>query len=212
MNISRPYSSPVRDVAARATERRILDAAEQQFLRHGYTAATVAMVAAEAGVSKQTVYNSCGSKARLLKRLYDVRLVGDDEPIPFGERPEIRELESLSDPRALLRGYARIGGVLLQRLAPLLSLIVAGAAAGDQDLVRHLVITDEERLIGTTQVVSRLSQLHALRRGMTQARARDILWTMNSVQVWDQLVGRRGWTLDEYTDWIGSALVDLLLD
>ena len=67
MEFPRPYVSPVRDEAARATERRILDAAERLFLEHGYGPATIASIARAAGVSKQTVYNSCGSKADLLK-------------------------------------------------------------------------------------------------------------------------------------------------
>jgi AcrR family transcriptional regulator len=63
VNISRSYSSAVRDDAARATEHRIIDAAERLFLENGYGATTVTMIAAAAQVSKQTVYNSCGSKA-----------------------------------------------------------------------------------------------------------------------------------------------------
>jgi len=169
------------------------------------------MIAAAAAVSKQTVYNSCGSKAQLLKRLYDVRLVGDDEPIAFGDRPEIRELEAMIDPRALLRAYGRVGGTLLHRLGPLLAVIIAGAQAGDEDLVRHLRTTDTERLIGATGVAERLAELKALRPGLTVERARDIIWTMNSVPVWTALTGTRGWSLDEYSEWIGAALADLLL-
>lgn len=211
MNISRPYSSPARDDAARATERRILDAAEQQFADNGYSATTVAMIAAAAGVSKQTVYNSCGTKAELLKRLYDVRLVGDDEPIAFGDRPEIQEMEALTDPRALLVAYGQVGGVLLQRLGPLLSVIVAGAQAGDPDLIALLQTTDAERLIGASGVAGRLSELRALRPGMTVDRARDVIWTMNSVPMWTLLTGPRGWTQTEYAQWIGAAMADLLL-
>ena len=211
MNISRSYSSAVRDDAARATEHRIIDAAERLFLENGYGATTVTMIAAAAQVSKQTVYNSCGSKAELLKRLYDVRLVGDDEPIAFGDREEIREMEALTDPRALLVAYGRVGGVLLQRLGPLLSVIIAGAHAGDPDLVRHLQTTDAERLIGAAGVAARLTELKALRPGLSEDRARDIIWTMNSVPVWTELTTGRGWSVDEYANWIGTAFADLLL-
>ena len=68
------------------------------------------MIAAAAGVSKQTVYNSCGSKAELLKRLYDVRLVGDDQPIAFGDRPEYPRIKATTDPRAMLVIYGRFAG------------------------------------------------------------------------------------------------------
>lgn len=103
MELTRSYHSPTRDEAARATAGRILDAAERLFTEDGYGPTTMAGIARAAGVSKQTVYNTFGSKAELLKRLYDVRIVGDDEPIPFGERPEVIRLEQEIDPRAFLR-------------------------------------------------------------------------------------------------------------
>jgi AcrR family transcriptional regulator len=212
MNITRSYASPVRDEAARATEHRILLAAEQQFFAHGYPATTVAMIAAAAGVSKQTVYNSCGAKPQLLKRLYDVRLVGDDEPVPFAERPEIRELVTLTDPRAVLIGYGRVGGLLTERLGPLLELILAGATSGDRDLLQHLETTDQERLQGSAGMAGRLGELKALRPGLTVERARDIIWTVNSVQTWMLLTRGRGWSQPEYANWVGQSLVDLLLD
>lgn len=56
-------------------------------LRQGDTATSMAAVAASAGVSAQTVYNAFGSKPGLVKRVYDVTLVGDDEAVPFAERP-----------------------------------------------------------------------------------------------------------------------------
>jgi AcrR family transcriptional regulator len=211
MEFTRSYVSPARDEAARVTERRILEAAERHFLEQGYPTTTVAMIAAAAGVSKQTVYNSCGSKAQLLKRLYDVRLVGDHQDVPFGDRPEVRELEAQTDARALLLGYGRIGGVLLRRLGALLAVIVSGAANGDADLVAHLRTTDAERLIGATGVAGRVAQLGALRPGITVERARDIIWTLNSVQTWLQLTEGRGWTMDEYAEWVGAAMGDLLL-
>ncbi len=211
MNISRPYSSPIRDDAARLTERRIVDAAEQLFSENGYPATTMTMIAEAAGVSKQTIYNSCGAKPQLLKRLYDIRLVGDQDPIPFGRRPEVRALASETDPHALVVAYGRIGGTLIQRLGPLVSLIVAGAAAGDPDLARLLQTIDAERLIGSTGVADRLAELNALRPGMSRDQARDIIWTMNSIPLWNLLTTGRHWSIDEYSEWIGSAMADLLL-
>ncbi|MET0866181.1 MAG: TetR/AcrR family transcriptional regulator [Nakamurella sp.] len=211
MEIRRGYVSPVRDDAARRTERRILDAAEQLFLERGYPSTTIAMIAGAAGVSKQTVYNTCGSKAGLLKRLYDVRLVGDDEPIPFGQRPEVRAMAVLTDPRQLLTEYARLGGKLISRLGPLLLIITAGAAGGDPDLVQHQATTDAERLIGSTGVAGRLAALDALRPGISVEHARDVIWTLTGAPVWQQFTRGRGWSLDEFSGWLGGAMADLLL-
>ncbi|MGS0687609.1 TetR/AcrR family transcriptional regulator [Nakamurella sp. GG22] len=211
MNISRSYSSPLRQEAAIVTERRILAAAEQLFLEHGYPATTLAMIAATAAVSKQTVYNSCGSKAQLLKRLYDVRLVGDDAPVPLAQRPEVQRMMALTDPRALLDSYTALGTALFERLGPLLAVIVAGATAGDPDLVALLETTDAERLIGTTGIAGRLAELGALRDGMTTEQARDIIWMMNGLPSWEMLVRRRHWRMADYQRWLSRSLADMLL-
>lgn len=211
MEFPRPYVSPVRDEAARATEHRILDAAERLFLEHGYGPATIASIARAAGVSKQTVYNSCGSKSDLLKRLHDVRVVGDAEPVPFADREDVREVGSRSDPRALLAGYGRLAGEMLDRLGPVMTVVVAGAEAGDPDLRHHLEVVDAERLIGAQGWAGQLASLGALRPGLTVDRARDIIWALSSVQTWDLLVRRRGWSTQDYSTWLGETLAEVLL-
>lgn len=213
MKNSRQYSSPARDEAARATERRILDAAERLFIESGYAVTSVAAIAAEAGVSKQTVYNSCGSKPALLKRLYDVRLVGDDDPVPFGERPEVRAIGERRDPRDLLAGYGELAGQMMARLGPLLSVVLAGAAAGDPELRQHLETIDRERLLGAAGWVRQVASVPgALRPGMRIEEARDVVWAVNSVQTWDMLVRQRGWSPADYGRWLGRSLADILLD
>ena len=94
--ISRPYLSSVRDERSRATRQRILTAAGRLLLGGSYASVTIAAIAAEAGVSPQTVYNSVGGKAQVVKAVYDVTLAGDDEPLPIGDRPAFRAvLESV---------------------------------------------------------------------------------------------------------------------
>jgi TetR/AcrR family transcriptional regulator, mexJK operon transcriptional repressor len=61
--------SPVRTVRAPKHDA-ILEAARRVFLREGYSA-SMDLVAAEAGVSKQTVYNHFGSKEGLFRAIVD---------------------------------------------------------------------------------------------------------------------------------------------
>jgi AcrR family transcriptional regulator len=56
------------------TRRRLLDAARAVFLRHGFHAATVDMVADEAGFTKGAVYSAFASKADLFLALYEERM------------------------------------------------------------------------------------------------------------------------------------------
>lgn len=208
---SRSYRSPLREEQARQTQRRILDAAYGLMLEQGYTATTMAGVAAAAGVSAQTVYKTFGTKAALVKRVYDVTLVGDDEPIPFADRPEATALRSETDARRFLVGYAAVGRGMIERLGPLLRVLVAGARAGDPELREFVDTVNGERLTGAAMMVQRLVQLEALRDGVSVERARDAIWTLNSVEVWSLLTEQRGWSGAEYAEWVGRAMADAVL-
>src|SRR3954451_9785708 len=81
----RVYNSPLRAEQAQRTRAAVLDAAGRCFLRKGYAATTMKDVAAESGVSVQTVFGQ-GSKATLLLACVDRAVVGDDEAVPFAQR------------------------------------------------------------------------------------------------------------------------------
>ena len=171
----------------------------------------MAAVADRAGVSVQTLYNIFGAKSALLKQVYDVALVGDDEPVPLADRPAVRALYAQTDPREFLYGYARLGRELMDRLGTFILVLAAGAAAGDEDLVAHLATTDAERLTGTEMAARRIAELGALRDGLDVERARDSLWTLNSVGVWELLTQRRGWSSEQYERWVGEAMCAAVL-
>src|SRR5690349_17182897 len=132
----RSYTSPVRAEQADATRSRVVRVADARFRSDGYAATSVAAVARDAGVSSQTVYNVFGSKAGLLKAAYDVAVVGDEDPAPLAERPDVRALYAEPDAATFLRGYAAFGRHVAERIGPLALQISAGASAGDADLVQ----------------------------------------------------------------------------
>lgn len=208
---SRSYSSPLREEQARRTQRRILDAALRLFLDEGYTATTIAAIATAAGVSAQTVYKTFGTKSALVKRLHDVTLAGDDEPIPMADRPELIAVREETDPRRMLLAYAHVGRLMLERIGPLLRVLFAGAWAGDPELRAYLDTVNGERLIGTGMAARRLAAQGALRDGVSEERARDAIWTLNSVEVWSLLTEVRGWSGVEYEEWVGRAMADAVL-
>jgi AcrR family transcriptional regulator len=203
---SRGYDSPLRREQAQATQRRIVDAAYRLLLAQGYAATTMAGVAAAAGVSPQTVYKAFGTKAALVKRVYDVTLIGDDEPVPLAQRPDVKAANENPDPRAYLAWYADLGRTLMERLAPLLTVILAGARAGEAELAELLTTMNGERLFGATMAAKRVEALGALRPGLSVAAASDVIWTLNSLEVWDLLVTQRGWTPRAYSAWVGRAM------
>ena len=204
---TRTYTSSVRSEQADATRSRVVRVADARFRADGYAATSVAAVARDAGVSSQTVYNVFGTKSALLKAAYDVAVVGDDDPVPLAERPDVLALYAEPDPAVFLRGYAAFGRHVAERIGPLALQISAGASAGDADLVRLRDTTNAERLVGTGMVAQRVADLGALAPGLSVEAARDRIWTLNSIEVWHLLTALRGWSGDDYAAWVGDAMV-----
>lgn len=207
----RVYDNRRRAEQARATRRRVLAAAHDLLLAEGYAGTTMAGIARAANVSVESVYKGFGSKAALVKELYDVTLAGDDEPIPIAQRPEFKALAAEPDPRRKLAHYAALAHVLVGRVGPLLAVLLAGARGGDPELREFAATVNRERLLGATGVVRHVADVGALRPGLDVDRARDIVWTLISPEVHDLLVVARGWSLDDYETWLAQALADALL-
>src|SRR4051794_7831178 len=116
-DVKKPYDSPLRAGQARATRRAIVNAAAALFSEHGYGATTVDAIAQAAGVSRKTVFTSVGGKAECLKLALDWAVVGDDEPVPLMERPEIAAQQAEADARKILAMYAAMHADIAGRVA-----------------------------------------------------------------------------------------------
>src|SRR5215207_6672140 len=95
---------------ARATRRRIREAALRLFVELGYLATTIEAIAAEAAVAVQTVYFVFGSKRALLTEILDMATAGDEAPVPVVARPWVEEARRESDPRRTVRLIVHHGG------------------------------------------------------------------------------------------------------
>jgi AcrR family transcriptional regulator len=208
--VNRRYESAVRDELAAATRRRIREAADVLFLERGYLATSMTDIAVAAGVSRPTVFNVFGSKAALLNEVADVRLAGDDAPLDLLSRPLGRRMLTTDDPEELLRLHAQLGGELMERIAPLLSVITA-AAATDEEAAELLAAQEEGRLFGMGATVDRLVELGALRADISPRRAKESLWLLSGLEPW-QLAQRRGWSRSAYERWYLACARALLLD
>ena len=207
----RRYHAPRREEQARQSRQAMLDAGRHLFLEHGYAGTTIGMVAEDAGVATQTVYKVFGNKPGLMKAIVDVAIVGDDEPVPMMEREFVRRNTAEPDPAQKLRDYGAhlaIVGVRVNALA----LLVRDAAAADPAAADIWEQMSAERLTGMTHFAHHLRDGGHLRRGVSVAEARDVLWAHNSVELWDLLVNQRGWAAKRYGRWIGDQLVGALLE
>ena len=206
----RRYDSPRRSQQAAATRREILEAALRLFEQRGYTATTMAAIAAEAGVALKTVYLAFQTKRGLLLALWHLRLRGDERPVPVGERPWFREVIDEPDPARMLRLNARNSRVVKERAGPLLE-ILRNAALADIELAALWKRIQTEFYDNQRAIVERLQANNALRPGLEVDRGADILWTLNHPDLYRLLVGDRGWTPKQYEEWLGDAFCAQLL-
>jgi AcrR family transcriptional regulator len=172
----------------------------------------MAAVAQAAGVAVPTVCKVFHTKAALVKRVYDVIVAGDDEPVPIRQRPEGQAPFTETDPRRSLAAFARLARLLSERLGPLLGVLAAGAASGDGELEALVGALEEERRTATGRIARHLADTGGLRPGLTERRAHDVLWLLTASEMHTRLVGQLGWSLDDYQEWLADSLARLLVD
>ncbi len=210
VNSRRGYDSPRRREQAAETRRKILDAAEELFVRDGYAATAMPAIAERAGVALKTVYLGFGTKAGVLHGLWDTRLGGDDQPIAVVERPWYRQLLQGGDPASLVRIAARQSRAVKERAGELMRII--RQAADTEPALADLwdrIQTEFRAVLGG--FAERLDELGALAPGVDVTLATDLLWTLNHPDTWYLLVRCCGWTADRYEQWVGDTLSAQLL-
>lgn len=205
---SRRYDASRRQQQAAEARRAVLTVARRLLLRHGYARTTVPAVASAAGVSAEFVYKNIGAKPALLAAVLDVAVGGDDVPMGFVERDSIARLRTLTSAGEVVEGYVRVMAQVQVRVAPLLLLASQSADPEAADLI---IKADADRVVGMTGLAQHLHRLGGLRPDATVDTTRDVLWTYTSAHLYDMLVGRRGWSLEQYERFVREALVAALL-
>jgi AcrR family transcriptional regulator len=209
-DVKRQYASPLRKAQAAATRRAIIDAAASSFIENGYVATSIETIAEAAGVSRATVFTSVGGKKELLKKAYDVALVGDDEPIPFPLRPASLAVRAEPDPRRYLVRYAGLIVDMNSRLAPIYD-AVRGAASADPEVRDVFEAIGSERRIGAGNVIRDfVAKGGMLREGLNDEAAADILWILIDPGLF-HLLHRRRWSKKRIQPWLAETMQQQLL-
>ncbi|MDG6103871.1 TetR/AcrR family transcriptional regulator [Dactylosporangium aurantiacum] len=214
--VKKPDSAPgpargtKRAEQARATRRRIVAAATEQFVAHGYGAALLDQVAERAGVAIQTVYFHFGNKRTLLKEALDVAATGDDEPVPVLERPWVAQLRQEPDPRRVIALWVAHGRTIVQRVAPLMR-VVRGATGTDPELAAQWDTNQQQTRTAYAMLVQLLAERGALNPALTAEQARDVAFVIGNVESYLQFSDVCGWTLDEWQDRTTTVLTATLL-
>lgn len=207
----RSYSSSLRDEQARQTRWQIVQAARELFEENGFAGTTIDAVAVRAGVSRKTVFSAVGNKVELLHKAYDFTVGGDDEPLHMIERPELQAIIAEEDPWQQMRMFADFITAMQSRTAPLW-LVLRGAAEVDPAAKELFDRWERERRDAMLNgPVPALLAKKVLRPDLDAQRAADLFWTFNDPALYDRLVLRAGWTLEQYNDWLRELILGQLL-
>src|SRR6266699_1650769 len=150
----KPDPAGLRAARVAETEQRIIAAARALFIRDGYATTTLTAVADAARVGHRTVYVRFGTKAELLKRVVDVAIAGDTEPVDVPHRdwyqaaltaPTLdQRIELMASGAAGL--LARAGDLMAvaqqaEHTEPLLAEAARAGRAATRDLLRRFFTT-----------------------------------------------------------------------
>jgi AcrR family transcriptional regulator len=155
------------------TRREVLQAARRQLEVQGYRQMTMASLAAESGVTRQTIHNLFGSKRGVLEVLFDtIALEGGME--------RMREVMARTQPEAMLQGFVRVfcdfwkqNRVFFRR--------IHGIGAIDPDFGEIIDARNERRHAAAVRIVKRLKS----GRDVTDAAA--ALTALTSFEFYDAL-------------------------
>jgi len=194
----------------RRTRASVVDAARSLFEERGYAATTIEAISERSDTPQATIYRLFASKLGILKAVIDVAIVGDDEDVAMADRPQVRELLADADAHQRLAQFAALLRDLMARTAPIHRLL-ADAARSDPEAAALLAEIARQRQEGQQRVARSLARAGALREGLRERDAADIIHALASPEVYGLLVLDRGWSGERYERWIASTLADQLL-
>jgi AcrR family transcriptional regulator len=193
----------------RLARRAVVDAARALFLARGYAATTIEAISEHSDVPSATVYRLFSSKLGILKALLDTSIAGDDQSLAVQERPDVASLFNEPDPHKLLAGFAGITMAINQRTNDGYR-VLASAAGSDPAAAELLNEIQQQRDRGQGRIARSLARARALRPGLRERDAADLIHALMSPEVYRLLVGDRRWTPERYQQWLASTLTQQL--
>jgi AcrR family transcriptional regulator len=206
--VKRRYDATRRRQAAARTRATILDAARELFTERGYTATPMTAVAERAGVALDTVYASVGRKPELARLLIETAISGTDQAVPAEQRDYVKAIQVAADAETKIAIYAAAITAIAPRMAAVLAIVQqAGPAEPELAALWHEIT--ERRAANMRRFVADLATVTALR--IDPGQAADVIWATNAAELYQLLVGQRGWTPQRYQQFLSDTWRRLLL-
>ena len=203
-----PYVSPLREAQAAQTRLRILDAAGQVFGESGYSGASLAAIAKEAGVSLETIKQN-GPKAALLLASFDHAFSGSEGEGPLHER-ELGAAAAPLEGEEMLVFHLEFVAAANARVARLWPRVL-DAAAGDAEVGRRLAQLQSNRRIDMLRSIETYRAKGLCDSARSDEELAAALSFLISPESYTQLVLESGWSMPAYRAWIIHAVRMLIL-
>lgn len=196
---------------AKATRRRIAEAALARFSEHGYAATTMDSIAHDADVAVQTVYLTFHTKAELLIAALKIAGGGPGAPEDVLARDWIAEVLDESTGSRRLALIVEHGNEIYRRVGPLLPAIHA-AASVDPDVAFAWQGLVHQRRSGMRRVIDEaFARRGELRAGLDPDLALDIVFGLHRAEVFVAFTVECGWPDERFKAWQFATLARALL-
>lgn len=201
----RIYHSKGRKAQAAQTRSRILKAAKELFQTEGFDRVTIDKLAKIAEVSMPTIYAIFKSKRGVMQSLID-------EALPLNQFwALVEESKQEKSPKVRLSITAKMARKIYDAERELMG-ILSNASLVAPELKELEQEREERRYERQLKSVKMMMKEKSLAKGLSLAKARDILWTLTGRDIYRMLVIMCGWSPDEYEKWLAQLLIKSLLD
>jgi AcrR family transcriptional regulator len=201
----RPYRSVARDTQAAQTRARILGASKKLFELEGFECVTIEKIAQTGDVSIPTVYALFQSKRGILRALMD-------EALPIDQFDALVEMSiQEKSPKVRLSISAKIARQMYDAEKVQMNLFRGAAVLAPE--FKELEKEREMRRYSRQEVtIQAMVKEKSLAKGLSEIKARDILWAFTGRDMYRMFVVEKGWTSEEYERWLTQLLINNLMD
>jgi AcrR family transcriptional regulator len=196
------------DLAYRRNDVR--DAAGRLFTAAGYAATTVDEIAAEAGVSRETIFKAFGSKHEVLRLWVDREVAGPEEPVPIQRQNWVQQIREAHDQRTqLATAVAAVCRIHDRAIAAIE--VMRAATHADSEIAALWEQARRRRRQDVGAVTELLAATGSVTAGLSTEEVVDVVYALTSPELYDLLVRQCDWRPERFEGWLVESIRHLWL-
>lgn len=201
----RTYNSDSRKAQAQQTKDHILKIAKKLFESEGFEKVTIAEIARHAEVSVPTIYALFQSKSGILRALMDNALSPEYHQALVTRGVKEKTVFKRIETAAIIS--RQLYDAETAQLGSLQNASILSPEFKKLEIER-----EKRRYERQCETFEAMAKEHKLTKGLSVSKARDILWAFTGRDLYRMLVLERGWSSDEYEQWLAHLLADTLFE